>query len=97
MLTPKEAREISEQRKKELEMEIPRKRDIRKVEDVIKQACDRGERECCIVGYNNPYDEIFLICKGDVIMRYLKSQGYTVDLFTNYCGTEAFLVMSIKW
>ncbi len=39
MFTPKEAREISEQRKKELEMKKPRKRDIRKVEKLIKQAC----------------------------------------------------------
>ncbi len=87
MLTAKDARELSEQR----EMEISGTSETRRIERQIKEACERGKRECSIFE-----DDSYLwnSRKGDAIIRYLRSQGYEVDV--DHMVKYGFS-MKIKW
>ncbi len=99
MLTVKEAREFFEQSQKKLEMETPSKSEIRWIERKIKEACEEGKRECYISRYTSMIrnDSYLASRRGDVMIRYLKSQGYEVDLYELASGMERFLEMEIKW
>ncbi len=86
MLTAKDARELSEQRK----IEISDTSEIIEIERQIKEACERGERECYILEYDS---SLWNSRKGYAIIRYLRSQGYKVGYYTL---RNAFS-MKIKW